>query len=182
MGGPATGVVVGGSSAGGFSAAIVAYGADLQDRYDLEGDAIAGYVSCAAVLDADDFFVRPMPEGMAGAACTRALLDIDGMEPESREAMHEALLPYSPIALLDGRRRVPYFGIHGMADTASPYASEFAFARRLARVAGTGAATLCTIDDDSWQHMTTTVTMHKRRVETDPVLSALFGWLNGREG
>jgi acetyl esterase/lipase len=177
-------VVVGGSSAGGFSAAILAYGRDLQCSYGLDASALAGYVSCAAVLDADDFFVNPFPTGVVGAYATHAFLDVDRLDPTHTLTMHEALLPYSPIALLDGweagdRRPVPYFGIHGTHDTASPYATELAFARRLAHVGGKGSATLCTVDRPEWQHMVTTVTMHKRRVEGDGVLGPLFCWLDG---
>ncbi|MDD3486188.1 MAG: alpha/beta hydrolase fold domain-containing protein, partial [Atopobiaceae bacterium] len=180
---PCERIVVGGSSAGGFSAAILAYSKDLQARYGLDAEKLAGYVSCAAVLDADDFFVNPFPSGAVGLAATRAFLDMDALDPTRTLSTHEALLPYSPVALLetwdmgDGRHPVPYYGVHGTHDTASPYATEATFAHELAHVSGRGAATLCTVDRPSWQHMVTTVTMHKRRVETDPVLRGLFAWL-----
>jgi acetyl esterase/lipase len=176
-------VVVGGSSAGGMSAALVAYDRDLQERHGIDGEAIRAYVSCAAVLDADDMLSRPVPPAPLGPLVTRALLDLPGMDPADERSVHEALLPYSPIAVArrlgsEGRLPdVPSFGVHGTADTASPFASEEAFADVLRRRLGPEAATLHAMEDPVWQHMITTVTMHKHQVETDPVLSHLFGWL-----
>lgn len=180
-------IVVGGSSAGGMSAALVAYGARLQEEHGFDASVVAGFVSCAAVLDADDMLLSPVPPGPAGTVVFDALLDRDALGlrrdlGNERRAVHEALLPYSPIALVDESSRVPSFGVHGTADTASPYATEKAFAERIAQVGGAGAATLCTVDDLRWQHMVTTVTMHKRKVEGDPVLGALFAWLEGVAG
>ena len=179
---PCEKIVVGGSSAGGMSAALVAYGHDLARERGFDARSVAGYVSCAAVLDADDMLVSPVPPAPVGVPITSALLDLPGMDPSRRASVHAALLPYSPIELVDEHARVPYFGVHGTADTASPYSTEKAFATKLAGVVGAGASTLCTVEDPSWQHMVTTVTMHKRRVEGDPVLEPLFAWLGSVAG
>ena len=169
---PCESVEVGGSSAGGMSAALVAYGMMLQKRHGLDAAPIKACVSCAAVLDADDMLLDPMPKGNAWYH----FVNLRGAGG-TREDRHDALLPYSPIHLAGRHSSVPFFGVHGTSDTMSPYAHEQAFVDRLNRLAGDGMATLHTVDDPAWQHMVTTVTMHKRQVETDPVLSHLFSWL-----
>jgi acetyl esterase/lipase len=166
-------IVVGGSSCGGHLACLVGYGRELARSHGLDPDVVAAVVSVAAVVDADDMLLKYFPT----AGIWNAFNDLptgDG----SREALHYALLPYSPIALLDGRSRTPFFAIHGSSDQMSPYAHEAAFVMRLNQLAGPGTATLRTVDDPAWQHMVTTVTLHKDRVEDSAVLGDLFAWLD----
>ena len=116
----------------------------------------------------------------------------------SRWAMHQALVPWSPIEFLTpenfppGHPPVPFFSIHGFSDKMSPYASETAFAARLnalasgdaahARVREAGSAKpvaqVFAIPRWTWQHMILTVTLHRRQVEAQPELRALFTWLD----
>jgi len=178
------GIILGGSSAGGMSAALVAYGRDLQDLYHVDGSQVKAYVSCAAVLDAADMLVDCAPPGPAGAAFYRTGLDLPGCDPTDRDSVRTMLLPYSPIDVI--RREVvegtlphvPYFGVHGTADEMSPIETERAFASELACALGPGCSTLHEVSDPRWQHMVTTVTTYKRQVDADPVLSHLFSWLD----
>ncbi len=54
--------------------------------------------------------------------------------------------------------------------------------RRIEELGGEGAATLCSIDDPLWQHMWTTVTLHKDKVAASRPLSGLFAWMDAQEG
>ncbi|MGL5173124.1 MAG: alpha/beta hydrolase [Olsenella sp.] len=178
------GVVVGGSSAGGMSAALVAYDLELQKRYGLDGSKVLAFVSCAAVLDAADMLVDYAPPGPVGTAVLRSGLDLPGCDVSDRDSVRAALRPFSPLDIVrteavDGVvPPVPYFGVHGVADETSPIETERAFAAEISRALGPSSSTLHEVEDPRWQHMVTTVTMHKRQVETDPVLSHLFSWLD----
>jgi hypothetical protein len=185
------GIIVGGSSAGGMSAALLSYGRLLQRHFGLDAADIAqricGYVSCAAVLDADDMLLDYAPSGAVGDALLRAGIKLPATSARGgridRALLHDELRAYSPIALLDQEDvpAVPYFGIHGVADATSPFATESAFAKRISERLGPEAATLRAIGNRRWQHMVTTVTMYKRHVEEDPLLSELFLWLGAHD-
>ncbi|MEE8722541.1 MAG: alpha/beta hydrolase [Eggerthellaceae bacterium] len=99
----------------------------------------------------------------------------------SRGDRHRALLPYSPVELIEqiptGQWVPPFFAIHGYADKMSPYVHEAAFAEKLRRLYGPDTARLFTVDRWTWQHMWTTVTLHKDRVEESVSLRELFAWL-----
>lgn len=176
---PAERFFVGGSSCGGHLATLVGYATWLQRLHRLDAARVAGVISVAAITDADDMLLHPLltpvwPHYVALPAGS------------THEERHRALLPYSPIALLDeipaGAPVPPFFAIHGVADQMSPYGHEVAFVRKLQRMKGAGAARLHTVDDPAWQHMWTTVTLHRDPVEKSAPLTALFSWLNGVEG
>lgn len=177
------GIVVGGSSCGGHLACLVGYGQELQRTWDFPVSLLRGVVSCAAVVDVDDMLLRPFPS----APVWRRYVGLP-TRGTSVQARHEALLPWSPLALVEDYARpgtpepVPFFAVHGRADTMSPYAHEVAFVDRLNQIGGAGTATLHAIEDPRWQHMRLTVTMHKDRVEDSPALADLFGWLGRRAG
>lgn len=171
-------IVIGGTSAGGHLAALIAYGCGLQRIYDFPGERIAACISIAGVTDAADLLLKPFPSYTAW----RTQVDLHA-RGRTREDMRCALEPYSPIALvgLDAEvPKVPLFAVHGRADTLSPYASQVHFVERLREVNGPDAATLITLEGREWQHMNTAVTMHKDAVGESPVLSALFEWLARR--
>lgn len=193
---PCERIFVGGSSCGGHLACLVGYGRWLQEAHGFPAERLAGVVSCAAVVDADDMLLRPFP----APAVWHAYMDLPTHGSDSRAARHMALLPYSPVALVERYAQpggpglgaptpapnpptpVPFFAIHGRADTMSPYAHEAAFVRRLNEIAPRPAdasptATLHTVEDWRWQHMVTTVTLHKDPVDKSPALAALFAWL-----
>ncbi|MGI6229858.1 MAG: alpha/beta hydrolase [Tractidigestivibacter sp.] len=172
---PAERFFVGGSSCGGHLATLVGYGTWLQRAHRLDPARVAGVISVAAITDADDMLLHPLlapvwPHYISLPAGS------------SHEERHQALLPYSPIALLDQipahAPLPPFFAIHGVADQMSPYAHEVTFVRKLQHMGGTSAARLHTIDDPVWQHMWTTVTLHRNSVEKSAPLTALFAWLD----
>jgi len=200
---PVQRIVIGGTSCGGHLATLLCYGKDLQRRYGLDADRIAGCISVAGITHADDMMLRPFP----GYAVWHRYVKLDthaGTCGErtygrrSRWAMHQALVPWSPIEFLTpenfppGHPPVPFFSIHGFSDKMSPYASETAFAARLnalasgdaahARVREAGSAKpvaqVFAIPRWTWQHMILTVTLHRRQVEAQPELRALFTWLD----
>ena len=70
--------------------------------------------------------------------------------------------------------------VHGRKDTLSPYASQTRFVEALRHANGEGSVELLTLEGRRWQHMNTTVTLHKDAVEDSPVLTALFAWLAER--
>lgn len=196
---PARRIVIGGTSCGGHLATLLCYGRQLQAEYGLPADRIAGCISIAGITHADDMMLRPFP----GYAVWHHYVDLDTQSGErdgraygrrSRWAMHRALAPWSPIELLTpedfppDRPPVPFFSIHGFSDKMSPYAAKAEFAARLnALAAGNDAhgktrggkpiASVFTIPDWRWQHMVLTVTLHRRQVEAQPELRALFAWL-----
>ena len=171
---PCKRVAVGGTSAGGQLAALLAYAPELQRTYDFPGERVACCISVAGVADAADLLVKPFPT--YGAWQTQVGLPTMG---RSRAAMREAVAPYSPADIVEagGAPDVPLFVVHGCADTLSPYASQVRFADALRAANGPDAVEFITLEGRRWQHMNTTVTFHKRRVEEDPVLRALFAWL-----
>lgn len=183
---PCERVFVGGSSCGGHLACLVGYGRWLQERHGFDTGRLAGVVSCAAVVDVDDMLLRPFPEPHVW----HAYMDLPVQGKPTMAARHQALLPYSPIALIEDYAQpgapapAPFFAVHGRADTMSPYEHEAAFVRRLNQIARTAdghpTATLHTVEDWRWQHMVTTVTLHKDPVDASPALGALFSWLAGR--
>lgn len=170
---PAQRVIVGGTSAGGHLACLLTYGRDLQKQYGFPAEHIVACVSIAGVGVADDMCLKPFPNYRAWQTCMD--LPTDGT---SRQAMREALLPYSPIELVDEQSTVPLFAMHGAADTLSPYESQVRFVNRLNEVAGQGTAHLLTLPDWRWQHMLLTVTLHKHAVDEFPPLRELFTWLD----
>lgn len=175
---PAHRIVVGGSSCGGHLATLVGYGRSLQRTYDFPAERLAGIVSVAAITNADDMLVKPIPRPV-----WRAYIDVPAASTKTDDR-HRALAPYSPISLIEklaveqeSALVPPFFGIHGIADTMSPYAHEQVFVDALNRRFGEGTAQLHTVDDWFWQHMVTTVTLHKYPVAESAPLSALFDWL-----
>ena len=196
---PTRRIVIGGTSCGGHLATLLCYGRALQRRYGLDAERIAGCISVAGITHADDMMLRPFP----GYTVWHHYVNLDTQPGEqggrtyghrSRWAMHRALEPWSPIELLTpgdyppDRPPVPFFSIHGFSDKMSPYAAETEFAARLnALAAGNDAhgetsngepiASVFTIPDWRWQHMVLTVTLHRRQVEAQPELRALFAWL-----
>jgi acetyl esterase/lipase len=177
---PAQRIIVGGSSCGGHLAALAGYGTQLRHAHGMPDDLVAGVISVAAIVDADDMLLRPLPR-----FAWRSFVDLPTDAPTD-DARHRALLPYSPIALVDdltpGERIPPFFAIHGIADRMSPYAHEAQFVRMLNKRVSAGSgheiARLHTVDDPRWQHMWTTVTLHKDAVDASEPLKELFGWLN----
>ncbi|MGI6217294.1 MAG: alpha/beta hydrolase fold domain-containing protein [Coriobacteriales bacterium] len=177
---PASKIVIGGSSCGGHLSTLVGYGTELQRAHDFPSNRLVGIISVAAITDVDDMLLRPFPTPI-----WHQFVDLPTEAPD-REHMHRALLDYSPIALLDkipaGSQVPPFFAIHGISDKMSPYNHELDFVRKLNRRFGDGTARLHTVWDPRWQHMTTTVTLHKDSVESSAPLSELFAWLDELDG
>lgn len=171
-------IVVGGTSAGGHLSALVCYATWLQEAYGFPAERIAGCVSVAGVADAADLLLKPFPTYGAW----RTLVDVPA-DGRSRAAMRAALAPYSPVELVPYEARhggvpdVPLFVVHGREDTLSPYASQVRFTEQLRAANGCDSVEFLTLEGRRWQHMNTTVTMHKEPVEQSPVLGALFAWL-----
>ena len=175
---PCNRIVVGGTSAGGHLAALLCYAVWLQEAFRFPAERIAACVSIAGVADAADLLVKPFPTYAAWR--TQVDLQADG---KSREAMRRAVARYSPVDLVAEQAacgsvpNVPLFVAHGRKDTLSPYASQVRLVELLRQANGFDAARLVTLEGRHWQHMNTTVTMHKTVVEESPVLEELFGWL-----
>lgn len=72
---------------------------------------------------------------------------------------------------------VPLFVAHGREDTLSPYASQERFVELLKEANGPESVEFLTLEGRRWQHMNTTVRMHKSRVEESPIMKPLFAWL-----
>ena len=175
---PADRVIVGGTSAGGHLAALLSYARDLQRVFDFPGERVAACVSIAGVADAADLLLKPFPT--YGAWRTQVDLHARG---RARADMRRALAPYSPIDIVAQSSdvpAVPLFVVHGRSDTLSPYASQVRFVEALRAANGVDAVEFQTLEGFRWQHMHTTVTMHKDAVEQSPVLQALFEWLAAR--
>ncbi len=175
-------VVVGGSSAGGQLACLLGYSGALAASHGFDRRRVAAVVSSAAVVDADDLELRPLPTARAWRACVDLPCDA-----RDRGAIHQALLPFSPVAIVgekndgDGAESdswlPPFFSVEGRHDTLSPYAHQMAFARALDVAAGRPIAHMEVIDDPRWQHMIGTVTIYRHDPRTFPPLVRLFGWL-----
>lgn len=171
-------IIVGGSSAGGQLACLLGYSDKLAERYGFDRSSVAAVVSCAAIVDADDLGLAPVHPRVLW----RRFADLPCRDARDREAMHEALLPFSPIACVGqahGCELAPFFAIQGSSDTLSPYAHQKAFVEAL-RKQGTEAV-FETIDDPRWQHMVGTVTLHRKDPDAFMPLNHLFSWLSGIE-
>lgn len=171
-------IIVGGSSAGGQLACLLGYSGQLAERYGFDRSSVAAVVSCAAIVDADDLELAPVHPRVLW----RRFADLPCRDARDGEAMHEALLPFSPIACVGqvhGCELAPFFAIQGSSDTLSPYAHQKAFVEAL-RKQGTEAV-LETIDDPRWQHMVGTVTLHRKDPDAFMPLKRLFSWLSGIE-
>lgn len=209
---PTDRIIVGGSSCGGHLACLVGYGRDLCHEHGFDRQAVAAVISVAAVVDADDMLLRPFPNytlwhsyvdlprsGSELPNSQTANPHVAGLQrpnPHHNEQparlnksqRHEALMPFSPIAIVAqeiegatngqasaaGTYLPPFFAVHGRSDTMSPYEHEATFVHELSKAT---EAHLHTIDDPRWQHMMLTVTLHKNTVEKSPALQDLFGWL-----
>ena len=75
---------------------------------------------------------------------------------------------------------IPLFVVLGRKDTLSPFASQARFVEALRRVNGENSVEFLTLEGRHWQHMNTTVTMHKDAVEDSPILAPLFKWLDAQ--
>ena len=176
---PCERIVVGGTSAGGHLAALLCYATWLQEAYRFPAERIAGCVSVAGVADASDLLLKPFPT----YGIWRTQVDVPA-SGRTRAAMRAALAPYSPVELVSYEARcggvpdTPLFVVHGREDTLSPYASQMRFVEQLREANGRESVELLTLEGRRWQHMSTTVTMHKARVEQSAVLRALFAWLS----
>lgn len=170
---PARRIVVGGTSAGGHLAYLVAYGRKLQQTYGFDGRRVAACISVAGIACGDDMLITPFPCYAAWRTCVNL-----PSENHSRSAMRKVAAGYSPINLVDEKSSVPLFIIHGRADKMSPYASQERFVRKLQQVAGVGMVHLLTLQSWKWQHMLLTVTLYKHRVRDFPPLQELFDWLD----
>lgn len=171
-------IIVGGSSAGGQLTCLLGYSGQLAERYGFDRSSVAAVVSCAAIVDADDLELAPVHPRVLW----RRFADLPCRDARDGEAMHEALLPFSPIACVGqahGCELAPFFAIQGSSDTLSPYAHQKAFVEAL-RKQGTEAV-FETIDDPRWQHMVGTVTLHRKDPDAFMPLNHLFSWLSGIE-
>ena len=167
-----------GSSAGGHLAALLCYATWLQEAFRFPAERIAACISIAGVADAADLLVKPFPTYAAWR--TQVDLRTDG---RSRADMLKAVARYSPVHLVEEEAangtlpHVPLFVVHGRDDTLSPYGSQVRLVEALRKANGAESAELLTLEGRRWQHMNTTVTMHKDAVEESAALSALFAWL-----
>ena len=175
---PCNRIAIGGTSAGGQQAALLAYSPELQRTYDFPGERIACCISVAGVADAADLLVKPFPT----FAAWRMQVGLPTME-RTRAAMRAAVARYSPadIVIADGAPAVPLFAVHGRADKMSPYDSQVRFVEALRAANGPSASELITLEGRKWQHMNTTVTFYKRDPDNDPIMRALFNFLNRSE-
>lgn len=174
-------IVIGGTSAGGHLAGLVCYATWLQEAFRFPADRIVACVSVAGVADAVDLLVKPFPT----YAAWRKLVDLT-TDGKDRDAMKRAVARYSPVDLVEDEAKrgvvpeIPLFVVHGREDTLSPYESQVRLVDALREANGDESVTLLTLEGRSWQHMNTTVTMHKSAVEESAVLNALFEWLGQR--
>ena len=135
-------------------------------------------MSCAAIVDADDLELAPIHPLLLW----KSFVDLPCEDVRDRASIHKALLPYSPIALVEGEDGIalpPFFAIQGSSDTLSPYEHQKAFVEALKKQ-GTETV-LETIDDPRWQHMIGTVTLHRKDPDAFMPLKRLFSWLLGIE-
>ena len=171
-------IAIGGTSAGGHLAALLCYAPWLQEAFGFPAERVAACISIAGVADAADLLVKPFPTYAAWR--TQVDLAADG---KSRDAMRRAVARFSPVDIVEGKAGesaipdVPLFVVHGREDTLSPYASQVRFVEALRKANGEDSVEFLTLEGRHWQHMNTTVTMHKEAVEESAVLTALFAWL-----
>ena len=175
---PCERIVIGGTSAGGHLAALMCYARWLQEAFGFPVERIAACISVAGVADASDLLVKPFPS--YGAWRTQVDLATVG---KNRTAMRRAVARYSPVDIVEKEAgegavpRIPFFVVHGRRDTLSPFFSQLRLVEALRKANGKGSVELLTLEGRHWQHMNTTVTMHKDAVEESPILTALFSWL-----
>ena len=175
---PCDRIAIGGTSAGGHLATLMCYAAWLQEAFRFPAERIAACISIAGVADAADMLVKPFPTHRAW----RALVDLP-TDATNRRARRSAVACYSPIDLVayearnGGVPHVPLFVAHGRKDTLSPYASQERLVELLREANGHDSVRFITLEGQRWQHMNTTVTMHKSAVQENPVLTELFEWL-----
>ncbi len=163
-------IVLGGNSAGGHAAALVAFGHDLQSEYGIDGTRIRGLISLAGIGDVDDMFAR---------APFSAHVDLPGFDASDDAAMHRALAPWSPIELVNGQCRVPTLVLHGAHDKMSPYASQVRFVDRINAACGPGTAQLHTFDSWGYQHILLTVSGFAGNPKTSETVATVFNWMDG---
>ena len=179
---PCEQIAIGGTSAGGHLAALLCYATWLQETYEFPAERLAACISIAGVADAADLLVKPFPTYAAWR--TQVNLATDGRD---RNAMSRAVARYSPVDIVEKGAtkgtvpKVPLFVVHGREDALSPYASQVRLVEALRRANGEGSVEFLTLEGRHWQHMNTTVTIHKDSVEGSVALDALFTWL-GRIG
>lgn len=178
---PCKRLIIGGTSAGGHAAMLMCYARWLQEAFRFPAERIAGCVSVAGVADAADMLVNPFPT----FAAWKTQVDLP-TESDTREDMLAAIKPYSPLDIVKEEIQqgtvpnVPLFVVHGRADTLSPYASQAKFVEAIRQANGHDAVEFLTLEGYRWQHMHTTVTMHKHAIEESTTLQALFAWLDKR--
>lgn len=166
-------IVLGGNSAGGHAAAMVAYGRDLQEACGIDANRIKGIISMAGVMDARDMFAR------GGKVPKVAVFpSIDADDETGRLA---ALKAYSPIDLIDEHSKVPFLAMHCKHDRMSPYSSELNFVNRLNELAGDGTATMHTLKGRRYQHIVLTAGVFMHDPQSNEVLKAIHAWLNALE-
>lgn len=179
---PCDHIAIGGTSAGGHLSTLICYATWLQEAFRFPAERIAACISIAGVADAADMLVKPFPTHSAW----RALVNLPS-DGKNRKARRSAVACYSPIDLVayearnGGVPRVPLFAAHGREDTLSPYASQARLVELLRAENGHDSVKFVTLEGRQWQHMNTTVTMHKTAVQENPVLAKLFEWLGTLE-
>lgn len=179
---PCDRIAIGGTSAGGHLATLMCYATWLQEAFQFPAERIAACISIAGVADAADMLVKPFPTHRAW----QTLVDLPA-DATNRRARKGAVACYSPIDLVAYEARngcvphVPLFVAHGRKDTLSPYASQARLVELLRAANGHDSVRFVTLEGRRWQHMNTTVTMHKSDVRENPVLTELFEWLGALE-
>ena len=178
---PCDRIIIGGTSAGGHLAGLVCYATWLQEAFRFPAERIAACISVAGVADAADLLVKPFLTYDAW----RKLVDL-AIDGEDRNAMRRAVARYSPVDIVEEEAacgevpNIPLFVVHGRDDTLSPYASQVRLVEALRKANGEDSVEFLTLEGRHWQHMNTTVTMHKDAAEESQALTALFAWLGER--
>lgn len=179
---PCERVVVGGTSAGGHLAVLLCYARWLQEAFDFPAGRVTACISVAGVADVADLLIKPFPT----YAAWRTQVDL-ATYGKGRDAMRRAVARYSPVDIVRKEAgegavpNVPLFVVHGRKDTLSPYASQLRLVEALRKANGKDSVELLTLEGRRWQHMNTTVTMHKNAVEESAILKALFAWLEKQD-
>ena len=177
-------VIVGGNSAGGLLAILLAYSSELADAFGYDTSDIAGVISVAGLVDMRDGFGK-----------YRGKL----FENMSRLKDWGSLKKYSPIDILDETARARYLAIHGKHDSLSPYRKQREFVAKLnaiderRRAAGgeeqkswsetsdleTGRqiATLYALNSPKYQHILLSAGIFTENVKHSRPLRVMFRWL-----
>ena len=175
---PCERIIIGGTSAGGHLATLMCYATWLQEAFGFPVERIAACISVAGVADASDLLVKPFPT----YAAWRSQVDLPTVG-KNRAAMRRAVARYSPVDIVEKEMgegtvpHIPLFVVHGRKDTLSPFFSQLRLVEALRKANGKDSVKLLTLEGRRWQHMNTTVTMHKDAVEESSILTALFSWL-----